>query len=538
MGKYSVLFVQDAAVASGLKETVQWEGLGFSVIGTVFSTASALKMIQSARPDVVLTEVRVADVDGLDLVRRGKAISPETEFVILTDCADFECAQAALRLGVTDYLSLPADAGEVHRAFARLCQRLNQRRNTAQNWRAMQQYYRDSLPLMQANFYAALVDGQVERQTLEAYLHDYQVALSGPYYVCLVLHTSAAQVPARMDGLALQAQVDKQAGDFFGALYSLVTFTYLRNNVMVIQLPDEAESAAVTDNADRFCKLVKNQLGAVITIGVGAVIDDLLELPRAYQGARTAVSYRSLYGASKVINIREIAPTEITDFTPLSDAALSQLFKVVHAGSDEAIAAAVDEYLENINQTATCMAHHTVIINDLISALFRFAVNNHLHLPELTDNVKELYAGLPELSPQTLREWLLDLCTTLNRRLAAARDNSSTMLIQSAKDFVRAHFSDEQLSLNDVCHALGVSNSYFSTLFKREVGQSFITYLTDFRMDRAARLLLETTEKSQAIGHQVGYADPNYFSSVFKKHFGSSPTQYRSGLAQVSGSKS
>lgn len=537
MGQYSVLFVQDAPAASSLKEIIQWADLGFSVIGSVFSTEAALAMIKSAHPDVVLTEVHMADADGLALVRRGKALAPETEFVILSDCTDFDCAKVAMRLGVADYLSKPVNVQEVTTAFAKLRQRLNQSRNTVANWRAMQHYYQDSLPVMQANFYAALIDGQIDKAAFNAYLNDYQVALTGPYYLCLVLHTSTAQVPDGEDAMALRAEVLKQAGDFFGALYSTVSFCYLRNTVMVMQLTAATEAAAVTDDADRFCKLVKAQLGAVITIGVGAVISDLMALPRAYRGARTAVSYRSIYGASKVINITEIAPAEISDFTPISDAALSDLFKVVHAGSDQAIAAAVDAYLANVNETATCMAHHTVVINDLISALYRFTVNNHVQLPDLTDNLKELYVRLPELSPQTLRQWLLNLCQALNRRLAAARDNSSTVLIQSAKEFVRAHFNDEQLGLNDVCQALGVSNSYFSTLFKREVGQSFITYLTEFRMDRAARLLLETTEKSQVIGHLVGYADPNYFSSVFKKHFGSSPTQYRSGLARVSSSK-
>lgn len=537
MGKYSVLLVEDAPVASSLKEIIPWGELGFQVIGSVFSTEAALSTIGATKPDVVLTEVSVNALTDLAVVKRGKEQSPETAFVILTDCNDFECAQQAMRLGVTDYLTMPLDVAELRAVLIRLSQTLNQKRNTLQNWRAMQHYYRDSLPVMQTNFYAALIDGQIERQTLNAYLHDYQVGLTGPYYGCLVLHTSTAQAPDGKDVMALRAEVMKQARDFFGALWTTVTFCYLRNTVIVVELHTENDAAGLTDDADRFCKLVKNALGAVITVGVGPVVDDLLELPVAYHGARTAVSYRSLYGACKVINIKEIAPTEVSDFTPIPDAALAELLKVVHVGPDEAIVQAVDVYLENVNRTATCMAHHTVVINDLVSSLYRFATNNHLQIPELTDHPKDLYARLPELSPQTLRQWLMTLCQTLNRQLAQARDNSSSALIQSAKEFVRAHYSDEQLSLNDVCQALGVSNSYFSTLFKREVGQSFITYLTDFRMERASRLLLETTEKSQVIGHLVGYADPNYFSSVFKKHFGSSPTQYRGRLVKVSSGK-
>ena len=100
-------------------------------------------------------------------------------------------------------------------------------------------------------------------------------------------------------------------------------------------------------------------------------------------------------------------------------------------------------------------------------------------------------------------------------------------MVNDAQNIVTDRYMEPDLSLDKVCSLMGVSNSYFSSVFKKEVGKSFVTYLTDYRMDIAAGLILDTNEKSYKIAEQVGYLDANYFSYVFKKKFGVSPSKYR-----------
>lgn len=115
----------------------------------------------------------------------------------------------------------------------------------------------------------------------------------------------------------------------------------------------------------------------------------------------------------------------------------------------------------------------------------------------------------------------------ISEKLKSARNNTSRRLITDAKNVVAERYMEPDFSLDTVCSVLGVSNSYFSTIFKKETGKSFITYLTDYRMDVAVRLIVETNDKSYEIGEKVGYLDANYFSYVFKKKFGVSPSKYR-----------
>ena len=137
------------------------------------------------------------------------------------------------------------------------------------------------------------------------------------------------------------------------------------------------------------------------------------------------------------------------------------------------------------------------------------------------------YETIPQMDESTLTAWMQGVSVELGEQLKNARNSTSRRLVTDAQNLVRERYMEPDLSLDTICSVLGVSNSYFSSVFKKETGKAFITYLTDYRMDHAATLILETNEKSYQIAERVGYLDANYFSYVFKKRFGVSPSKYR-----------
>ena len=147
---------------------------------------------------------------------------------------------------------------------------------------------------------------------------------------------------------------------------------------------------------------------------------------------------------------------------------------------------------------------------ELVSALYRFLANNDIDAKEFSVDVKKLYNRLLEMEPDTIQKWLTDTGLAFREELIRARSSSTKSYIRKAEEYVRNNYADETLSLDFICELLGVSNSYFSTTFKRETGK-----------------LIETNEKSYVIAQNVGYTDSNYFSYVFKRRFGVSPSKYR-----------
>ena len=122
---------------------------------------------------------------------------------------------------------------------------------------------------------------------------------------------------------------------------------------------------------------------------------------------------------------------------------------------------------------------------------------------------------------------MIPIACRMNEAMNRERDNTTRKVIEEAKDYIREHYSNPELSVEMLCGYLHMSPAYFSTVFKKETGQSYVNYLTETRLNKAVELLNETDDKTYMIAEKVGYQEQNYFSYVFKKRYGVSPTKYR-----------
>jgi two-component system response regulator YesN len=125
------------------------------------------------------------------------------------------------------------------------------------------------------------------------------------------------------------------------------------------------------------------------------------------------------------------------------------------------------------------------------------------------------------------RRWLTKIAIATRTAISGQRENSHIQFVQEAKSLIAKHFTESGFGLDQVCEMIGVSPSYFSSTFKREIGISFVQYLTTMRMTRAKELLVKSEGKTYEIAQAVGFTEPNYFSFCFKRYEGVSPSQYR-----------
>ena len=305
MDTYTVLLVDDEdEVIQVIIKKIDWESLGFSVIGYANNGLKALEMIEEFQPDVVMTDIKMPYMDGMELCKNIKAEFPATKILLFTGFDEFEYAKEAIHLEVEEYILKPVNSIELTNVFAQMKLKLDQEINEKRNVEILQKYYLESLPLLQANFYSTLIEGRIHEDKLPKYLSDYQISFTGPFYCCLIIHTSSRKVPEDMNPLLLSTSVQKQAKERLGEKWDAKCFSYLGETVLIVQLKNENEVSELTDECDRFCRYAERIIGAVVTVGIGQVCEDILLLPLSYDSAREAVSYRVIYGASRAINMR------------------------------------------------------------------------------------------------------------------------------------------------------------------------------------------------------------------------------------------
>lgn len=528
MDRYKVLLVDDEEeVIQVIIKKINWEEIGFIVTGYADNGIRAFEMVEEFQPDVVMTDIKMPFMDGMELSKRIKAEYPTTKILFFTGFDEFEYAKEAIHLEAEEYLLKPVNSVELTNVFMRLKTKLDQEINEKRNVEILQKYYMESLPLLQTNFYSSLIEGKIHEEEIPKYLSDYQLSFTGPFFCSLVIHTSSSQVPDNINPVLLSTSVYKQAKERLASKWQAKCFSYLGNTVLISQLKKESDVSELTDECDRFCKYARNIIGAVVTVGIGQVCENIIALPQSYCSAREAVSYRVIYGASRAINMKEITFKKVEKVTSADDAGLSDLFKMISIGSEEDVSKAADQYLSYTSFPNKSLQQYHIEIMEIISKLYRFAINNDIVTDDFSGDIKNLYSKLIDFEPATLRTWLINCCLSLRNKLINVRSNSTKSFVSKAKEYVHQNYADEGLSLDHICEVLGVSNCYFSSIFKKETGNSFISYLTDYRMNKASCQLIETTEKSYIIAKNVGYTDPNYFSYVFKKRFGVSPSKYR-----------
>lgn len=521
MSHYRVLFVDDEKdIINIIEKKIDWEALNLAKPAYAANGLEALEMAESLHPDIVVTDIKMPYMDGLSLAKALRSQDPSVRILFLSGFDEFEYAQAAIDLNADQYLLKPINASQLATIFAKIVKKLDDEKSERNNQAKLQAYYEQSLPILQDNILASIAQTRMPTNRIEQTLQDYQLHLPGPHYVVCVIHTSknhlAKQTPYPLACLSVR----QLATEKIDAIWKPQFFNLFDDLAFIANLAYEQELAILTDQLDGFCRQANSLLSVVVTCGIGLAVNRLSNLPASTETALQAVNYRVLYGSSRAISITDLGQTQPSNET--NDTDLRKVLSLIKLEDQDQLEKAIIDFLSANSHHQTLM-EHDLFLMDMMTQIVRFAKGNNLHIESLVGD----YASLQNKDPLAVEIWLKDLALAMQVKLQESRRTSTQAMVDKAKEYVHANYQDADLSLPILCKQLGVSECYFSTIFKKETGESFVRYLTQVRIDKACSLLLETDEKAYTIASQVGFNDPNYFSYVFRRTMGQSPSKYK-----------
>lgn len=532
-----VFLVEDEyIVREGIKNNIDWEKSGYDFCGEASDGELAFPMISEKRPDIVITDIRMPFMDGIELSRMIKEEYPEIKIIILSGHEEFEYAKAAIQIGVEEYLLKPINGDELLQVVNRVAQKIkeeNESRETLQEGEGDE------------NFEYA------KRQLLSSLIDD-NASLSDAMEQGKKIHLNLMAQCYNIMMLKLQRKNKEQGfSQRILELYKTMEDTLKEQDGQSIMFDRAPEGKVILfmgsgeeeirRNMDVFAGQFREILPEYEDVtyfgSVGVPVMRLRELGESYEAASHGFSYRFLTEPNQIVDNHTVfdqtrnekkfsCSIGSVDIQNLDKQKIESFLK---GGEMDEIHFFVEEYMKNTGDAGkNSMIFRQYIVMDMFFAASHF-------LTQITDGREQL--GEPFESPEQMQKIVSDLEATvvyikeLFTKVMQVRDAQTTEhnsdVVENAKKYISENYHDEELTLNTVAHEVNVSPNHLSAMFSQKTGQTFVKYLTDVRMHRAKELLKCTSKRSNEICEEVGYRDPHYFSHLFKKNVGCSPIQYR-----------
>ena len=526
---YNILLVDDETdVLEVMRRKVNWEELGFHVAGTAENGQEAMELAEQIHIDVVLTDINMPFMDGLTLCRKLKENDQSIKVVIYSGYDEFEYAREAIHLEAEEYLLKPISAKALEQVFGKIRDSLDEILAQRRDMDRLNEYYQKSLPYMQEQTMLSILEGKVPRERAMALMEMYELDLKGNYYVAAVLRGSAS--PGTEDEFQLcNLSLMDLMKDYLEDKVRYYCMNDLDQIVVLFLMEEPGELEGVLYHLGQVCKMAGRMLDCRTTAAVGQTVTELMRVTASYKEALNAMEYRAVLGGENpVIYINDIEPRP-QDSVMIQEYDYQEILRAVKLGEREEVSACVHQFMGKLKMQAATPGQYQIACVELLTEFTKIGRSYQLNIREIFGSDRMPWQEIEKFSTlDELEKWLLEICNNLRRTLRHERKDSTVRLTEKAKSYIEEHYMESDLSADRLCRYLNVSNAYFSTIFKREVGEGFAAYLTRIRLEHALELLVTTEDKTYVIAEAVGYTEPNYFSYVFKKQYGVSPTRYRS----------
>ena len=521
-------------IREGIKNNINWVDHGYEFCGEAGDGELAYSMIQKTQPDILITDIRMPFMDGLTLSRMVKAQFPQIEIILLTGYEDFEYAKEAIRIGVASYLSKPISGDNLLKEIDCVGEKIIKKQREQEIAKRYEEDMKERKELDKQEFFEELVTGSKELSYLLDKASKLSIDLSALCYNIMIV-----KIWSKKHDVSEYSDSVLKVEDGIKEIIE-------RRDAIIFDLKLQGKAILFKgDNSDFLMETINDCVREMKTLfaehpniryfgGIGQCVGRITDIPQSFNWASRAFSHIYLssgndfvFGTSEILGIAneniilsEVDPKHIDrklirEFLRRGDTSETEYF--------------LQEFFNGMGKNAM----RSTMLRQYIAMDVYFCVNDFIKT-ELMLDMDESDELIPARELMADEESTCDyLKKLINTAITLRKDNCQSQyrdVVNQVINYIEENYGMEELSLNHLAAYVNFSPNHLSAVFRQQTGQTFIKYLTDFRMEKAKELLLTTSKKSNEVGLLVGYKDPHYFSYLFKKTQGLTTTQYRGGI--------
>ena len=509
------------------KESFSFGNNGFVLAGEAHSSKEGLLLAEELAPDLVIADIDMPYMDGLLMADAIMQENPATRFIFMTQEENAGHLQPLIKLGAIAYLKKPVEKRQMDGALKDARLKLDAEYFRLQNATDLKEYYYAAIPLLKEMLFRSLLSGNIHPDEAVKVAETYGIDLHANRYAVALIRpeNTNAHPKERLSPEALEVAVmnvvqkalDQSVKAYISRFDGQLAAVFMLPRQGPEMLEKVTKALAIARNN------VRRYLEADVCIGLSSPRGTLDQLPFILNQAAAALDQCRLYGNNKVLAIVDIEPGS-RETAPDDSIRLQRLVTAIKTSDDARIRKELTGMFRMMQETQPAIKAYRSFLMEIIVALSSIIRDMDLKDEHFDQVVREL---MLTPSPEEAQMLLERLLPEVAEEITAKRTRSARRIASDAVDYLREHYHEEDLKIESLSQALYVSSSYLSSVFKKETGKTFLKYLTDLRMSSAMSLLAQDEMTAGDAGKAVGFADASYFSQVFKKYFGLSPSEVK-----------
>lgn len=534
-----VFLVEDEIIIrEGIKKNIDWASEGLELVGDAGNGEDALALIRQKKPDILITDIKIPKMNGLELSKIVKKELPRIKIIIISGYDEFDYAKEAISIGVAEYMLKPVGSVELLEKIVEISSEIQEEQLRTKSEQAHIIEDDSYIKIKRSMVFSNLVSGKIDQDEMLKQCEECNINLTAGYYnilLCNVFEDRIEEIPQTFDNgsRVMQEIIVKNEKKTDIAVFDRnkegIAFLVIGNNL-------EEINKSIEKLVNEIKTMCYNLIDINYFIGIGKPVEHLNLLDLSFFEANKAYALQHIVEKNQVMHFDKIKDYRIIKESGINFSEIdilkvdrAQLDAFIRTGTQRGVKKFIRDYIQNFgeNNLKSIMCCQYIELEIYICCINLIEEMGYDYKEVWGDYINTQYNVSTYTSRTEFIKNLEKLIITVIEFREKNAKNKYAKLISDAKRYINKAYSNKDFSLKSVASEVNLSACHFSVIFRQVTGQNFIDYLTEIRINKAKELLRCTSKKNREIGVEVGFKDTHYFNVLFKKTEGCTPKEYR-----------